>query len=250
MKNGKKGNFNVLGETSYRYDRRGNLIQAIENGDIRHQYTYGALNRLERAVSGRGETARCQYNGLGYRTGKTEGRIQPETLKQMEENLNPLNQLKAMEPEPDKTIRYTIDLTRGYHNLLEREENQRSQIYLWDGNAAGFYDEGEESPQYYLQDELGSPLRIEGEDGRIRESCGYDEFGCDLCGNQGKVQPFGYTGYQQDTVAGNPFNQGGRVPKITDITTPGKSIEFPPPWIEEYATNGRIIKGASCIIQI
>ena len=52
------------------------------------------------------------------------------------------------------------------------EENQRSQIYLWDGNAAGFYDEGEESPQYYLQDELGSPLRIEGEDGRLRESYG------------------------------------------------------------------------------
>ena len=87
------------------------------------------------------------------------------------------------------------------------EENQRSQIYLWDGNAAGFYDEGEESPQYYLQEELGSPLRIEGEDGRLRESCGYDEFGCDLYGNQGKVQPFGYTGYQQDTVAGTYFAQ-------------------------------------------
>ena len=197
----------VLGEISYRYDRRGNLIQSIENGDIRHQYTYGALNRLERAVNGRGETASYQYNGLGYRTGKTEGRIQPETLKQMEENLNPLNQLKAMEPEAEKTIRYTIDLTRGYHNLLEREENQRSQIYLWDGNAAGFYDEGEESPQYYLQDELGSPLRIEREDGHLRESYGYDEFGCDLYGNQGKVQPFGYTGYQQDTVAGTYFAQ-------------------------------------------
>lgn len=37
----------------------------------------------------------------------------------------------------------------------------------------------------------------------------------------------------------NPFNQGGMAPKITDITKPGKSIEFPPPWIEwieEYAT--------------
>ena len=125
----------------------------------------------------------------------------------MEENLNPLNQLKAMEPEPEKTIRYTIDLTRNYHNLLEREENQRSQIYLWDGNAAGFYDEGKESPQYYLQDELGSPLRIEGEDGRLRESYGYDEFGRDLYGNQGKVQPFGYTGYQHDIVAGTYFAQ-------------------------------------------
>lgn len=44
----------------------------------------------------------------------------------------------------------------------------------------------------------------------------------------------------------NPLNQGGMAPKINDITTPGKSIEFPSPWIEwieEYATNGRIIKG-------
>jgi len=49
---------------------------------------------LERAVNGRGETASYQYNGLGYRTGKTEGRSRPETIKQM-------------------------------------EENQRSQIYLW-----------------------------------------------------------------------------------------------------------------------
>lgn len=44
----------------------------------------------------------------------------------------------------------------------------------------------------------------------------------------------------------NPLNQGGNAPKLTDPTTPGKSIEFPPPWIEwieEYATNGRIIEG-------
>ena len=33
------------------------------------------------------------------------------------------------------------------------------------------------------------------------------------------------------------------MPKVTDLTTPGKSIEFPAPWmewIEEYSTNGRI----------
>ena len=42
----------------------------------------------------------------------------------------------------------------------------------------------------------------------------------------------------------NPLNQGATVLKVTDLTTPGKSIEFPAPWIdwiEEYATNGRII---------
>ena len=44
----------------------------------------------------------------------------------------------------------------------------------------------------------------------------------------------------------NPINQGGSVPKLTDPTTPGRCIEFPAPWvewIEEYATNGRIISG-------
>ena len=90
---------------------------------------------------------------------------------------------------------------------MEKEENQRRQVYLWDGNAAGFYGEREENPQYYLQDELGSPLRIEGEDGSLRESYGYDVFGRDLYGNQGRRQPFGYTGYQHDGVAGTYFAQ-------------------------------------------
>lgn len=46
----------------------------------------------------------------------------------------------------------------------------------------------------------------------------------------------------------NPLNQGGSAPKVTDIATPGKSVEFPAPWaewIEEYATNVRIVKGGS-----
>ena len=44
----------------------------------------------------------------------------------------------------------------------------------------------------------------------------------------------------------NPLNQGGSAPKLTDPITPGTCIEFPAPWIEwieEYATNGRIISG-------
>ncbi|MGT2973223.1 RHS repeat-associated core domain-containing protein, partial [Streptococcus azizii] len=44
----------------------------------------------------------------------------------------------------------------------------------------------------------------------------------------------------------NPNNQGGMAPKVTDITTPGRSIEFPAPWvewIEEYAVNARVVKG-------
>ena len=60
---------------------------------------------------------------------------------------------------------------------------------------------------YYLQDELGSPIRIEDETGAVRESYGYGAFGEDLYGNQGTMQPFGYTGYQKDKVAGTYFAQ-------------------------------------------
>lgn len=41
------------------------------------------------------------------------------------------------------------------------------------------------------------------------------------------------------------FNQHGMAPTLNDISTPGKCIEFPSPWIEwieEYSKNGRIIK--------
>ncbi len=41
--------------------------------------------------------------------------------------------------------------------------------------------------------------------------------------------------------------KGGCNPKLTDVTTPGKCVEFPKPWVEwidEYSTNGRIIKGS------
>ena len=35
----------------------------------------------------------------------------------------------------------------------------------------------------------------------------YDEFGTDPSGNQGQLQPFGYTGYQRDTVSGTYYAQ-------------------------------------------
>ncbi len=193
------------GETAYQYDRRGNLTEAIRNGNIRNQYIYGALNRLERAVNGKGEATNYQYNGLGYRIGKQEGRV--TDIRRLGDSLDPLNQLEEQKLDPVKNLRYTIDLTRVYHNLLEREENQRRQIYLWDGNVASFCEEWGGSQQYYLQDELGSPLRIGGENGDLIDRYGYDEFGRDLYRNQGKVQPFGYTGYQHDDVARTYFAQ-------------------------------------------
>ncbi len=76
---------------------------------------------------------------------------------------------------------------------------------MWDVNVAGMSGDGQES--YYLQDELGSPIRLMDKDGDLEESYGYDEFGQGLYGNQGIVQPFGYTGYQPDRIAGTYYAQ-------------------------------------------
>ena len=85
---------------------------------------------------------------------------------------------------------------------------------------------------YYLQDELGSPLRVSGYDTDLHSGTGtntpyltygYDEFGNDLYDDlyndleetgipnpysrQGEDQPFGYTGYRHDGIGGTYFAQ-------------------------------------------
>ena len=184
----------------YGYDKRGNLTGILENGAWKKQYVYGAINRLEEAVDAAGKQARYQYNGLGHRVGKQEGIIPKEKL----EKLDPQNRI-GMEVGNSRQIAYTLDLTRQYYNLLERTEESQSQRYFWDGNVAAYEENGERN--YYLQDELGSPLRIEDSAGNLRESYGYGAFGEDLYQNQGKKQPFGYTGYQRDEIAGTYYAQ-------------------------------------------
>ena len=184
----------------YGYDKRGNLTSILENGAWKKQYVYGAMNRMEEAVDAAGKQARYQYNGLGHRVGKQEGIIPKEKL----EKLDPQSRI-GMEIGNSRQITYTLDLTRQYHNLLEKTEESRSQRYFWDGNVAAYEENGERN--YYLQDELGSPLRIEDSAGNLKESYGYGAFGEDLYQNQGEKQPFGYTGYQRDEIAGTYYAQ-------------------------------------------
>ena len=184
----------------YGYDKRGNLTRILENGAWKKQYIYGAMNRLEEAVDAAGKQARYQYNGLGHRVGKQEGVLPKEKL----EKLDPQRRV-GMEIGNSRQITYTLDLTRQYYNLLERTEESQSQRYFWDGNVAAYEENGERN--YYLQDELGSPLRIEDSAGTIKESYGYGAFGEDLYQNQGEMQPFGYTGYQRDEIAGTYYAQ-------------------------------------------
>jgi RHS repeat-associated protein len=184
----------------YGYDKRGNLTRILENGAWKKQYVYGAMNRLEEAVDAAGKQARYQYNGLGHRVGKQEGVLPKEKL----EKLDPQRRV-GMEIGNSRQITYTLDLTRQYYNLLERTEESQSQRYFWDGNVAAYEENGERN--YYLQDELGSPLRLEDSFGTIKENYEYGVFGEDLYQNQGKMQPFGYTGYQRDEVSGTYYAQ-------------------------------------------
>ncbi len=225
----------VMNEETYAYDKRGNLSLILENGDIKNQYLYGALNRLERAVTGKGEAVAYTYNGLGHRVGKTSGTAALQTdiaaqqvteLPQILQRISvtdPMNQMKEQTLHPETRIRYTIDLTRGYYNLLQKEERGNTQSYLWDGNVTGMWEEtGKEAGNglnclnnlpytrnicYYFQDELGSPIRLMDSDGNLGKTYGYDEFGQDLYGNQGETQPFGYTGYQSDRITETYYAQ-------------------------------------------
>ena len=211
-----------MSEETYAYDRRGNLSLIMENGSLKNSYTYGALNRLEQAVNGNGEAVAYEYNGLGHRVGKVVGIMKgldgSYSAAQSIDIPDPMGSLKEQNLNPETKIRYTIDLTRGYHNLLEKEEAGSRQTYLWDGNVAGMREEkkgqngwsnlsNHPDTAYYLQDELGSPIRLLDEEGNMRETYGYDEFGQDLYRNQGQIQPFGYTGYQSDRIAGTYYAQ-------------------------------------------
>ena len=102
-------------------------------------------------------------------------------------------------------MRYILDLTRPYNNLLATEGSQ-NQSFVW-GNEL-LMAEGEK-PFGYLQDHLGSPVRLVGAD--VDEALAFDEFGVAVVQvgqNEAKFnQPFGFTGYQTDEVSGLYYAQ-------------------------------------------
>ena len=181
---------NTVIHKTYTYDKRGNLTGEYQDGGLLHGYVYDSMNRLQKAWDSQGAEAEYFYNALGQRTGRSTG-------GGMEE--------------------YLLDLTKPYHNLLELHRGERRQTFYWDMNVSAMEDENR-IIQYYLSDELGSPLRILYRNGN-GDAYGYDEFGVDLCdpeeeqyggkrySRQGERQPFGYTGYRHDDISGTYFAQ-------------------------------------------
>lgn len=182
-------NENVVHKT-YTYDKRGNLTGEYRNGELLFGYSYNSMNRLEKAWNSQGKNAEYFYNSLGQRIGRIIC---------------------------GKKEDYLLDLTKPYHNLLELRKGKQKQNFYWDSNVTVMETESG-AIQYYLQDELGSPLRVLYKNG-YGEIYGYDEFGNDFCGSektfnaknkysiQGECQPFGYTGYRFDEISGTYFAQ-------------------------------------------
>lgn len=194
----------------YSYDNRGNLIQESMDGSVLHDYVYGAINRLVRAEDRIHETkAQYRYNGLGQRTSKTVWNM--ADAAGMADSLHRDTE-SAWEED------YLLDLTKPYHNLIGIEKDRIRRNFYYDNNVTAM--EENNLFYYYLQDEMGSPLRVSEKEGeKAYLTYGYDEFGNDLgkeleqagipnpYSRQGEGQPFGYTGYRYDRISDTYFAQ-------------------------------------------
>ena len=146
------------------------------------------------------------YKALSYKAlTDNEYIVEKDDLKDVSKDI--LQELDIVSEEE-----YLLDITRPYHNLLQKNEKFRnikhSQSFIWDYNTA--FMEEKDKTYAYVQDELGSPIRLLelGETGETKQMVyGYDEFGVDTYKTQGKIQPFGYTGYRHDKVADTYFAQ-------------------------------------------
>ena len=109
-----------------------------ENRHIKNEYLYGAINRLEEAWNAKGEVSRYIYNGLRHRVGRETGTCQmPDITKDASwDSLDPVKKLESVIFSPTGRIDYVVDLTKEYHNLLQKCESGHTQTYLWDGNVA------------------------------------------------------------------------------------------------------------------
>lgn len=164
----------------FRYDNRGNVVERSLNGSVINTYEYDPSGSMKSARSGNA-VASYEYNGLGHRI---EDRIIDGS-------------------EPERRIKYTVDMTKYFNNLLERDINGASEAYLFDGIPIALKGS---SDYEFVSDDMGSPVRLLGMDGSNAELYGYDEFGTSLHAGS-DLQPIRYMGYREDPVAGMYFVQ-------------------------------------------
>ena len=196
----------LQGNKTYEYDKRGNLIGITDRGKRVRAYEYDITGRLGLSYSKSGKARSYSYDGLGNRIGFKEYEKQ---IGYGEDGLKIILEENLSELTPSYEESYILDRTKAYHNLLQNKTTKRGsqaiQSYIWDFNVA-YMEEGEKE-FIYLQDELGSTIRLLEQGGESQVVYGYDEFGEDTYNTQGQIQPFGYTGYRYDNVADTYFAQ-------------------------------------------
>ena len=175
----------------YRYDKRGNLTAILINNTIMASYVFDATNMMTEAISTEKAKAKYTYDGFRNRV---------KRLEQFE-SLGSLMKSELQNTIPTSEVRYIHDMTRPYNNLLMTEGGQ-TQRYIW-GNEI-LEAEGA-NPFYFLQDHLGSPIRLMG--GAQNTPLAYDEFGVLLVEVGNIDNPFGFTGYQMDSISGLYYAQ-------------------------------------------
>lgn len=97
------------GIRNYSYDHRGNLLSVTSGEDVLKAYGFDAANNMTESMgltAGMVKRATYEYNGLGHRMGQN---------------------LIAGNSDPQKNIHYTLDLTRQYHNLLQKSTDKGIQ---------------------------------------------------------------------------------------------------------------------------
>ena len=195
---------------TYFYDRRGNLTETYQNDTLTHRYHFGALNRLESVFNFTQHMgALYHYNGLGHRVGKRVGFLEKNVIES-----TAFTDIMI----PTKTYcDDVIDLTRQYHNLLQRTDGEviysRTNENEYKEECTNFtYDFNVLSATngkgvfQYLHDNLGSPVRLLDGLGNEKERLNYDEFG-NLLLSTNINQPFGFTGYQMDEISNTLYAQ-------------------------------------------
>lgn len=172
-------------EETFQFDRRGNLTGIMENGQKKQSFQYGSINRLTETINWKKQlTAQYIYNGLGERSGQNiyQG-TNPETMDSCQK------------------IRYTLDFTKDFNNLLETEDLLGTEQYLWDYQLVSG-NRGTQST-FYTQDDLGSVIGTYDSLGSKISHYEYQAFGESMT----KPDGFGFTGYQTDPVSGLYFAQ-------------------------------------------
>ncbi|MBP5325832.1 MAG: hypothetical protein J6Y86_10130 [Pseudobutyrivibrio sp.] len=175
---------------SFEYDKRGNRIAEYENGLLNKTFTFDATNMLSKVVDNTNAEATYTYNGMGKRVAITK---------------------------PDEQIEFLLDLTKDYHNMLERSVNGMTESYIYDSNVVSMSKSDED--YFYMLDELGSGMYMTGTDGAVVGTYAYDEFGRTINPGSGKhdsiaytkigniIQPLAFTGYQHDEMTDSYFAQ-------------------------------------------